>query len=95
MDGFDQVAWGNLNEVRAAITAETAAIHVEPVLGEGGMKAASPEFLKELRTICDEFGLLLYFDEIQCGMGTNGESSVAHEWAGITPDVMCIAKALG
>lgn len=94
MDGFDQVAWSNLNEVRAAITDETAAIHIEPVLGEGGMKAASPEFLQELRKICDEFGLLLYFDEIQCGMGRTGKL-FAHEWAGVTPDVMCIAKALG
>lgn len=94
MDGFDQVSWGNLNELRAAITEETAAIHIEPVLGEGGMKPASPEFLQELRRICDEFGLLLYFDEIQCGMGRTGKL-FAHEWAGITPDVMCIAKALG
>ena len=94
MDGFDQVAWDNLNELRAAITAETAAIHIEPVIGEGGMKPASSEFLRELRKICDEFGLLLYFDEIQCGMGRTGKL-FAHEWAGVTPDVMCIAKALG
>ena len=94
MDGFDQVAWGNLNEVRAAITAETAAIHIEPVQGEGGMKALSSEFMHELRAICDEFGLLLYFDEVQCGMGRTGKL-FAHEWSGVTPDVMCIAKALG
>jgi acetylornithine/N-succinyldiaminopimelate aminotransferase len=93
-DGFDQVAWGNLNEVRAAITAETAAIMIEPVLGEGGMKPADPEFLKALRAACDEFGLLLFFDEIQCGMGRTGKL-FAHEWSGVTPDVMCIAKALG
>ena len=93
-EGFDQVAWGNLNEVRNAITAETAAILIEPVIGEGGMKPADPEFLKALRTTCDEFGLLLYFDEIQCGMGRTGKL-FAHEWAGVTPDVMCIAKALG
>lgn len=93
-EGFDQVAWENMNEVRAAITAETAAILIEPVIGEGGMKAASPEFLRELRKVCDEFGLLLYFDEIQCGMGRTGKL-FAHEWAGVTPDVMCIAKALG
>ncbi len=94
MDGFDQVAWGNLNEVRNAITAETAAILIEPVIGEGGMKAASNEFLRDLRATCDEFGLLLYFDEIQCGMGRTGKL-FAHEWAGVTPDIMCIAKALG
>lgn len=93
-DGFDQVAWGNLNEVRNAITAETAAIMIEPVVGEGGMKVASPEFLRDLRTTCDEFGLLLYFDEIQCGMGRTGKL-FAHEWAGVTPDVMSVAKALG
>jgi acetylornithine/N-succinyldiaminopimelate aminotransferase len=94
MDGFDQVAWGNLNELRAAITEQTAAIHIEPVLGEGGMKAATPEFLHELRKICDEFGLLLYFDEIQCGMGRTGKL-FAYEWSDVQPDVMCIAKALG
>lgn len=93
-EGFDQVAWGNLNEVRNAITEETAAIMIEPVVGEGGMKAADPQFLRDLRTTCDEFGLLLYFDEIQCGMGRTGKL-FAHEWAGVTPDVMCIAKALG
>ena len=93
-DGFDQVAWGNLNELRAAITDQTAAIHIEPVQGEGGMRAASAEYLRELRAICDEFGLLLYFDEIQCGMGRTGRM-FAHEWADVTPDVMCIAKALG
>ena len=94
MDGFDQVAWGNLNEVRAAITAETAAIMIEPVIGEGGMKPADPEFLKALRATCDEFGILLYFDEIQCGMGRTGKL-FAHEWSDVTPDIMCIAKALG
>ena len=93
-DGFDLVAWGNMNEVRAAITAETAAICIEPVIGEGGMKPADAEFLKELRRVCDEFGLLLFFDEIQCGMGRTGKM-FAHEWSGVTPDVMCIAKALG
>jgi acetylornithine/N-succinyldiaminopimelate aminotransferase len=93
-DGFDQVAWGNMNEVRAAISLETAAILIEPVVGEGGIRTAPLEFLRELRVTCDEFGLLLYFDEIQCGMGRTGKF-FAHEWAGVTPDVMCIAKALG
>ena len=93
-DGFDLVPWGNMNEVRNAITNETAAICIEPVLGEGGMKPADPEFLQALRAVCDEFGLLLFFDEIQCGMGRTGKL-FAHEWAGVTPDVMSIAKALG
>ena len=94
LDGFDQVAFGNLNELRAAITPQTAAINIEPILGEGGVKAASVEYLRSLRQIADEFGLLLFFDEIQCGMGRTGKM-FAHEWAGITPDVMCVAKAIG
>jgi acetylornithine/N-succinyldiaminopimelate aminotransferase len=94
LDGFDQVAFGNLNELRAAITPQTAAINIEPILGEGGIKPASAEYLRSLRRVADEFGLLLYFDEIQCGMGRTGKL-FAHEWAETTPDVMCIAKAIG
>ena len=94
VEGFDHVAFGNLNELRAAIGPETAAVLVEPVQGEGGMRAATNEYLRALREICDEFGLLLFFDEIQCGMGRSGKL-FAHEWAGVTPDVMAIAKALG
>jgi len=94
MDGFDHVAWDNLNEMRAAITDQTAAIIVEPVQGEGGVRAPSPDYLKGLRAICDEFGLLLIFDEVQCGMGRTGKL-FAHQWTGVTPDVMAIAKALG
>jgi acetylornithine/N-succinyldiaminopimelate aminotransferase len=94
LDGFDPVAFGNLNELRAAITPATAAIHVEPIMGEGGIKVASVEYLQALRAIADEFDLLLYFDEIQCGMGRTGKL-FAHEWAGVTPDIVCIAKAIG
>lgn len=94
VDGFDQVAWGNLNELRAAITDETAAIHVEPIQGEGGVRAASLDYLRELRRVCDEFGLLLFLDEIQTGYGRTGKL-FAHEWAGVTPDVMCVAKGIG
>lgn len=94
IDGFDQVAFGNLNELRAAITDETAAIHVEPIQGEGGIRPHDLDYLRALRAICDEFGLLLYFDEIQCGYGRTGKL-FAHEWAEITPDVMCIAKGIG
>jgi len=94
MDGFDHVAFGNLNEMRAAVTDQTAAIFVEPVQGEGGVRAGPEGYLKGLRDIADEFGLLLVFDEVQCGMGRTGKL-FAHEWAGVTPDIMAIAKALG
>jgi acetylornithine/N-succinyldiaminopimelate aminotransferase len=94
VDGFDHVAFENLNELRAAIGPQTAAVLVEPVQGEGGMRAASPEFLRALRQVCDEYGLLLFFDEVQCGMGRTGKL-FAHEWAGVTPDIMATAKALG
>ena len=94
VDGFDHVAFDNLNEVRGAITGETAAIMVEPVQGEGGIRPASPEFLRGLRETCDEFGLLLIYDEVQCGMGRTGKL-FAHEWSGAAPDIMAAAKALG
>jgi len=94
VEGFDHVPFGNLNALRAAIGPETAAILVEPVQGEGGIRPASPEFLRGLRATADEFDLLLFFDEVQCGMGRTGKL-FAHEWAGVTPDVMAIAKALG
>jgi len=94
MDGFDHVAWNNLNEMRAAVTEETAAIIVEPVQGEGGVRAPDADYLKGLRAICDEFGLMLIFDEVQCGMGRTGKL-FAHEWAGVAPDIMAVAKALG
>ena len=94
MDGFDHVAFNNLNEMRAAITEHTAAILVEPVQGEGGVRAPSDDYLKGLRDICDEFGLLLVYDEVQCGMGRTGRL-FAHEWAGVPPDIMAVAKALG
>jgi acetylornithine/N-succinyldiaminopimelate aminotransferase len=94
MDGFDHVAFNNLNEMRAAVTDETAAILVEPVQGEGGVRAPSADYLKGLRAICDEFGLLLVYDEVQCGLGRTGKL-FAHEWSGVAPDVMAVAKALG
>jgi acetylornithine/N-succinyldiaminopimelate aminotransferase len=94
VDGFDQVPFGNLNEMRAAIRPDTAAILVEPIQGEGGVRPATVEYLRALRQICDEFGLLLAFDEVQSGMGRTGRL-FAHEWAGIAPDVMALAKGLG
>ncbi len=94
VDGFDHVAFANLNELRAAIGPATAAILVEPVQGEGGMQAAPVEYLRGLRQVADEFGLLLFLDEVQCGMGRTGRL-FAHEWAGIKPDIVATAKALG
>lgn len=94
IDGFDQVAFENLNELRAAITPATAAVLVEPVQGEGGVRVASADYLRGLRQVCDEFGLLLLFDEVQTGMGRTGRL-FAHEWAGVAPDAMALAKGLG
>ena len=93
-DGFDQVPFNNLNELRNAIGPETAAIAFEPIQGEGGIRPADLDYLRSLREIADEFGVLLLFDEVQCGYGRTGKL-FAHEWAGITPDVMAIAKGLG
>ncbi len=94
VDGFDQVSFGNPNELRAAITSETAGILVEPIQGEGGINAAGVDYLKILREVADEFGLLLVFDEVQTGIGRTGKL-FAHEWSGITPDIMAVAKGLG
>ena len=92
--GFDQVPYGDLDAVTAAITAETAGILIEPVQGEGGLRTAPDGFLKALRSLCDEHGLLLIMDEVQCGVGRTGKL-FAHEWSGVTPDVMAIAKGIG
>ena len=92
--GFDHVPFGNLNEMRAAVTGETAAILVEPVHGEGGLATPPEGYLKGLRAVCDEFGLLLVYDEVQCGMGRTGKL-FAHEWEGVPPDILATAKALG
>ncbi|RFB98593.1 acetylornithine transaminase [Rhizobium leguminosarum bv. trifolii] len=92
--GFDQVAFGDIDAVRAAITDATAAILIEPVQGEGGVRPATPEFMKALRQICDENGLLLILDEVQTGVGRTGKL-FAHEWSGITPDIMAVAKGIG
>lgn len=94
VEGFDNVPFGNMNELRNAIRPETAAVLVEPIQGEGGIRAADLEYLKALRNVCDEYGLLLVLDEIQCGMGRTGKL-FAYEWAGIEPDVMALAKGLG
>jgi len=94
VDGFDQVAYGNLNEMRAAIGPETAGILVEPIQGEGGIRAMPEDYLRALRDIADEFGILLMFDEVQSGVGRTGKL-YAYEWTGIAPDILASAKGLG
>lgn len=94
VEGFDQVPLGDLDAVRAAITAETAGILIEPVQGESGIRPAGHAFMRALRDLADERGILLILDEVQTGMGRTGKL-FAHEWAGITPDIMAVAKGLG
>jgi acetylornithine/N-succinyldiaminopimelate aminotransferase len=94
VDGFDQVPFGNMNAVRDAIGPATAGIIIEPVQGEGGVRPAELRFMRELRAVADEFGLLLGLDEVQIGMGRSGRLW-AHQWAGIEPDVMSSAKGIG
>jgi acetylornithine/N-succinyldiaminopimelate aminotransferase len=92
--GFDQVPFGDHKALEAAITPETAAILVEPVQGEGGIRVLPTQCLRGLRELCDRHGLLLIFDEVQSGVGRTGKL-FAHEWAGITPDIMAVAKGIG
>jgi acetylornithine/N-succinyldiaminopimelate aminotransferase len=92
--GFDQIELGNLAAVKAAVNPATAAILIEPIQGEGGVRQVAPEFLRALRKLCDDNGLLLVFDEVQTGAGRTGRF-FAHEWSGVTPDIMAIAKGLG
>ncbi len=92
--GFDQVPFDDKAALEAAISPATAAILIEPVQGEGGIRPVSKAFLKYLRDLCDVHGVLLIFDEIQCGVGRTGKL-FAHEWAGVTPDIMGIAKGIG
>jgi acetylornithine/N-succinyldiaminopimelate aminotransferase len=94
VDGFDQVPLGDLAATRAAITADTAAILIEPIQGEGGIRVAEWPFLRALRELADEHGILLLFDEVQTGMGRTGKL-FAYQWSGIEPDIMAVAKGLG
>jgi acetylornithine/N-succinyldiaminopimelate aminotransferase len=94
VEGFDQVAFDDINAAERAITHETAAILLEPVQGEGGIRDFPAQSLKRLRELCDEHSLLLIFDEVQCGVGRTGKL-FAYEWAGVTPDLMAIAKGIG
>jgi acetylornithine/N-succinyldiaminopimelate aminotransferase len=94
VDGFDQAEFGDLKAAGQAIGPETAAIMVEPIQGEGGVCTPPTGFLKGLRTLCDDNGMLLIFDEVQTGLGRTGRL-FAHEWDGVGPDVMALAKGLG
>ena len=93
-DGFDQVPYGDLDALKDAISEETAALVIEPIQGEGGIRVVDAEFMRALRKLCDDNGLLLILDEVQCGVGRTGKL-FAHEWAGIEPDIMAVAKAIG
>ena len=94
LPGFVHLEWGEHEAISAAITSKTAAIIVEPVQGEGGIRLLPDECLKGLRKLCDEYGILLILDEVQCGIGRTGKL-FAHEWAGILPDIMMVAKGIG
>ncbi|MGE3146686.1 MAG: aspartate aminotransferase family protein, partial [Pseudorhodoplanes sp.] len=94
VEGFDQVAFGDLEATKAAINDATAAILIEPIMGEGGVRVVPNAFLKALRELCDRHNLLLVFDEVQTGIGRSGEL-FAYQRTGVTPDIMGLAKALG
>jgi acetylornithine/N-succinyldiaminopimelate aminotransferase len=94
VEGFDQVAFGDLDAVKAAIGPQTAGILIEPIMGEGGVRVVPNEFLRALRELCDKQGLLLLFDEVQTGIGRTG-AFLAYERTGVTPDVLALAKGLG
>ncbi len=92
--GFVQLPFGDHPALEAAIGPNTAGIYIEPVQGEGGIRPVPHQCLRGLRELCDKHGILLMFDEIQCGIGRTGKL-FAHEWAGITPDIMAVAKGIG
>jgi acetylornithine/N-succinyldiaminopimelate aminotransferase len=94
VDGFDQVPFADHEAVKAAIGPATAGILIEPVQGEGGIRPVPAAWLRQLRQLCDERGLLLVFDEVQTGVGRTGKF-FAHEWSGVEPDIMAIAKGIG
>ena len=94
LPGFVHLKWNDHDAIKATISGKTAAIMIEPIQGEGGIRPVPEQCLKGLRDLCDENGLLLIFDEVQCGVGRTGKL-FAHEWAGINPDIMMVAKGLG
>ncbi|WP_439521627.1 aspartate aminotransferase family protein [Marivita sp.] len=94
LEGFKHVGWGDHDALHAAIDDSVGAILIEPVQGEGGIRPLPDACLKGLRALCDEKGILLILDEVQCGVGRTGKL-FAHEWAGVTPDIMMVAKGIG
>ena len=94
MPGFTHLKFGDHDALRAAVTERTAAIIIEPVQGEGGIRVLPDACLKGLRDLADSTGALLIFDEVQCGMGRTGKL-FAHEWTGVAPDIMMVAKGIG
>ena len=94
MPGFDQVPLGDLEALKKVIGPETAALIIEPLQGEGGVRMVEPEFLRALRKLCDDNGMLLIFDEIQTGVGRTGKF-FAYDWLGFAPDIMTVAKGIG
>ncbi len=94
MPGFVHLPWGDHGALKAAVSDRTAAVLIEPIQGEGGIRALPDACLKGLRALCDETGALLVLDEVQCGMGRTGRL-FAHDWAGVRPDIVMVAKGIG
>jgi acetylornithine/N-succinyldiaminopimelate aminotransferase len=94
VEGFDQMPFADLEATKRAVGPATAAILIEPIMGEGGVRVLPPEFLRALRQLCDDNGLLLIFDEVQTGIGRTGEL-FCYQRTGVIPDIMALAKALG
>lgn len=94
VEGFDQVPFGDWAALEAVVGPETAAILIEPVQGEGGVRPVEASFLQKLRKLCDDQGMLLIYDEVQCGIGRTGKL-FAYEWSNAVPDIMAIAKGIG
>ena len=94
LPGFVHLPWSNHNAIEAAINEDTAAILIEPIQGEGGIRCLPDECLKSLRILCDKHDILLIVDEVQCGIGRTGKL-FAYEWSGIEPDIAMVAKGIG
>ena len=94
MPGFKQLPWGDMAALKAAISDRTAAVMLEPIQGEGGIRPLPDDDMRLIRELCDQTGALLVLDEVQAGMGRTGRL-FAHEWSGIRPDIMMVAKGIG